>query len=64
MSKRIVNKNFCVRIPNGDAVIMKRKTTNCGNLEWKLCLKADMETGKRPQPAMHASSAQERLKTW
>lgn len=47
MSKRIVYKNFCVRTPNGDAVIMKRKTANYGNLEWKLCLKADMETVKQ-----------------
>lgn len=31
MPKRIVYKNFCARTPNGDAVIMKRKTTNYGN---------------------------------
>lgn len=44
MSKIIVYKNFCMRIPNGDAVIMKRMTTNYGSSEWKLCLKADIET--------------------
>lgn len=36
-----------MRIPNGYAVIMERKTTNYGNLEWKLGLKADMETVKQ-----------------